>query len=234
MTQYYSNSYEQDGLRKYINSVFMTMGIGMVITAAIAYYCFYDLMSGGFIARMIYTNPLSSWILLIAQIAIVFSISGRVQKMSVGNARVMFYLYCVINGVTFGTLPLAYGVQNVFVAFMYAAVLFICCAIIGKTTKVDLTNFSGLFMGGLIALLIMQILNMFFGFGGSAIGFLGIALFMGLTAWDMQMIKRNYYYLANNGEAAAKYSIISALSLYLDFINIFLYVLQIMGRSSND
>lgn len=89
-------------------------------------------------------------------------------------------------------------------------------------------------MGGLIALLIMQVLNMFFGFGGTSIGFLGIILFMGLTAWDMQMIKRNYYYLANNGEAAAKYSIISALNLYLDFINIFLYVLQIMGRHSND
>lgn len=234
MSQYYTNSYEQEGLRKYISNVFMTMGIGMLITAAIAYYCYLDLLSGGFIARLVYTNPLSTWILLIVQIGIVIGLSARLQKMGVGSARAMFYIYCVINGVTFGILPLAYGVDKVFVAFMYAAVLFGCCAVIGKTTKVDLTKFSGLFMGGLIALVIMQVLNMFFGFGGTSIGFLGIILFMGLTAWDMQMIKRNYYYLANNGEAAAKYSIISALNLYLDFINIFLYVLQIMGRHSND
>ncbi len=234
MSQYYTDSFGQEGLRKYINKVFGTMAIGMLITAAIAYFCFMDLMSGGFIARILYTNTLAVWLLLIAQIGIVIYLSARLQKMSIGSARVCFYVYCVINGITFGTLPLVYGIGNVFVAFLYAAVLFGCCAIIGRTTKVDLTKFSGLFMGGLIALLIMQVLNMFFHFGGSAMGFLGIALFLGLTAWDMQMIKRNYYYLANSGEIAEKYSIISALNLYLDFINIFLYVLQIMGHSSND
>ena len=140
-------------------------------------------------------------------------------------------LYCVITGITFGTLPLLYGIANIFMAFIFAAVMFGCCAVIGYTTKVDMTRFSGLLIGGLFSLVIMSVIGLLFRWSMDSmfICMFGIVIFLGLTAYDMQMIKRNYYYVTDS-EMAKKYRVISALNLYLDFINIFLYVLRVLGK----
>ncbi len=120
-------------------------------------------------------------------------------------------------------------------AFAFAAVLFISCAVIGYTTRVDLTRFSGLFMGGLIAIILVSIVGMFFRsfFWGMNlyISYFGVLLFLGITAWDVQKLKNSYNMVSYDSEFAEKYSIIGALQLYLDFINIFLYIVRILGNS---
>lgn len=230
MSEFYTKSYDK-GLNKYLSGIFSIMGLGLVITAATSYYCFMSILSGGLIFKFLVNVPMASLIILFAQLGIVIFLTSRINHMSAANARVLFLIYCVITGITFGTLPLLYGVANVFMAFIFAAVMFGCSAVIGYTTNVDMTKFSGLLMGGLFSLVIMSIIGLIFKWpmDNLFICFMGVVIFLGLTAWDMQMIKRNYY-LVMNSEMAGKYRVISALNLYLDFINIFLYVLRILGK----
>lgn len=230
MSELYTRSYD-DGLRKYISSIFSIMGLGLVITAATSYYCFMNILSGGLVFKFLVNVPMASLIILFVQLGIVIFLTSRINHISAANARVLFLLYCVITGITFGTLPLLYGIANIFMAFIFAAVMFGCCAVIGYTTKVDMTRFSGLLIGGLFSLVIMSIVGLIFRWSMDSmfICMFGIVIFLGLTAYDMQMIKRNYYMIYDN-EMAKKYRVISALNLYLDFINIFLYVLRFLGK----
>lgn len=233
MTQYYTNERADDGLRKYIAGVYSTMGVGLLITAAMAYYCFIDIVNGGFFFRLCFTG-MGPLLLAFIQLGVALYLGTRINHMSVSKARITFFLYCVLTGITFGTVPLAYGVGAVFQAFVYAAVMFFSCAVIGYTTRVDLTRFSGLLFGGLISLLVCQVFGMIFGWGNSLfVGGLGIIIFMGMTAWDMQNIRKAYYY-SGSYEQSSKYAVISALNLYLDFVNIFLYVLRFIGMNDND
>ena len=236
MSEFNTNYYEsaEDNLRAYMTKVFSTMGLGLALTSAIAWWGYMSCMSGGIVYKLLIGMPMFSIVLVIAEFGIVIALSRGLTSFAPGTCHALFYGYCAITGLTFSILPMAYGVSNVFVAFVFAAVLFICMAIIGHTTKVDLTQFSGLLTGGLLALVVISLISLFVPVlrNSLMIGYLGLILFLALTAWDVQKIKR-FYYMYNGGSMRENMAIYGAFQLYLDFINIFLYVLRILGNSRN-
>lgn len=234
-----SQAYSTDvsGLRAYVTKVFVNMAIALVITAGVAFGCYYSLMSGGFMYKMM-SSDIAGFLgifLIIAEFGVVIAFSAGVNKFSTTTVKVLMFVYAALTGLTFTFLPMAYGVTNVFEAFIFAAVLFVCCAVIGMYTKVNLLKFSGLFSGALLAFVVMTLISMFIPAlrDGLLMGYLGLALFLGLTAWDMQKIKA-YYYQLGDGTIKENFAVYSAFQLYLDFINVFLFILRILGNGNSD
>lgn len=227
---------EQDSLRSYIVKVFTKMGIAMAITAVVAFVCFLNLYNDGFLYKALVQMPFLMWIAMFAQIGVCIAFTAGLQKMQKSTVTILFYAYAALTGISFSFLPYAYGVDTVFEAFAFAAVMFVSCAVIGHNTKVDLSKFSGLMFGALVSLVLASIVGMIFNFSGFAlmISYVGVILFLVLTAWDMQKIKAYYYQLDDYNDMRSKMAIYSAFQLYLDFINIFLYVLRILGSRSRD
>lgn len=231
---YQSNVYESrsDGLQAYITKVFTKMAGGLGVTALVAYLGYRSLISRGLVYKMMGSGRGFLFVIFAIQIGLVVSLTRSINEMNPSRANAMFYLYSAITGITFSYLPLAFGKATVFQAFALSAVMFGSCAVIGSTTKVDLTKFSGLLYGGVIALCVAGLLSFWFPiFAGTGISFFGVFVFLGLTAYDMQKLK-GFYYQTNGFDGANEtLAIYGAFSLYLDFINIFLYVLRIMGNS---
>lgn len=236
-SQSYVNA-DASGLREYISRVFMIMGVGLALTAFIAYSGFQSIVNGsGLFYTIAMTLPNVMWLVILLQLGIAIGLSAGIQKMNPVLATVLFFVYSAITGFTFSYLPFSFGVSTVFTAFVYASVLFICCAVIGHTTSIDLSQFSGLMIGGLIAMVVVGLLSMFVPMlrtdtASIFIGYLGLILFLFLTAWDMQKIK-SYYYV-QDARIQTNLAIYSAFQLYLDFINMFLYLLRILGGRSRD
>ena len=237
MSEY--NNYEAyesagESLRTYINKVFIKMASALVLTAAVAFLGYRSLFTGGILYKLMLGSNFGFIAILIVQIGVVIGLSAGLRKLSPAAANILFYVYAAITGVTFSVLPLAFEISTIFTAFLFAAVLFGSCAVIGHTTNVDLSRFSGLLVGGLIALIITSVISIFVPAlrNNLIISYLGLAIFLGLTAWDMQKIKRYYYGTQEGTAMRANLATYAALDLYLDFINIFLRVLQILGRNS--
>lgn len=230
-----TNTYESvdDGLRAYILQVFTKMGIALAMTAAVAFMGYRSLISGGVMYRLLVNHYQLMMIgSVIIQLGICIGLSSRLTSMSNGTATSLFYIYAGITGISFSVLPLAFQQETIFGAFLFAAVLFVCCLIIGHTTTVDLTRFSGLMIGGLLALVITSVLSWFVPVLRSMalFNYLGVVLFLALTAWDMQRIKQMYYHSGAYGsELTDNIAVFGAFQLYLDFINLFLYILRILG-----
>ena len=153
--------------------------------------------------------------------------------MSTNTATGLFYGYAVVTGLTFSTLFYAYDASTIAISFLFTAVVFFSCAIIGRFTNVDLSRFSGIMMGGLVALILVSILGMFIPAIGNSLllSYVGILLFCGITAWDMQRIMSLYYQTNGGyGQTGANLAIYGAFELYLDFINLFLRILSVFGN----
>lgn len=228
---------EQAGLKDYIVGVFTKMGIALLITAASAY----GLYASNLIGSMAMSNPGILSVLYILAIAVEFGIaiyfSSRLLSMSTGTAKALFYAYAIVTGLTFSTLFYSYDASTIAVSFLFTAVVFFSCAIIGRYTNVDLSRFSGIMMGGLIALILVSILGMFIPAIGNSLllSYVGILLFCGITAWDMQRVMSLYYQTNGGyGETGANLAIYGAFELYLDFINLFLRILSVFGNRRND
>ncbi|HCY06504.1 MAG TPA: BAX inhibitor (BI)-1/YccA family protein [Erysipelotrichaceae bacterium] len=226
---------DEGGFRQFLTGTFTNMAIGLLVSAGIAFMSFQSLINGGFIYSLI-TSGIGFYVLLFGQLGVAIAFSAGLNKFNPMVARILFMVYSAITGVTFGILPIAYGVTNTFMAFVFTSVLFVCMAIIGKTTKIDISRFSGLLVGGLFALIIISIASMFMNLPGSTllISYLGVIIFLGLTAWDVQKLKAYYYSTEHDEEMRSKLSIYGAFQLYLDFINLFLYILRIFGNRSRD
>lgn len=228
---------EQAGLKDYIVGVFTKMGIALLITAASAY----GLYASNLIGSMAMSNPGILSVLYILAIAVEFGIaiyfSSRLLSMSTGTAKALFYAYAIVTGLTFSTLFYSYDASTIAVSFLFTAVVFFSCAIIGRYTNVDLSRFSGIMMGGLVALILVSILGMFIPAIGNSLllSYVGILLFCGITAWDMQRVMSLYYQTNGGyGETGANLAIYGAFELYLDFINLFLRILSVFGNRRND
>ena len=224
---------EQAGLKDYIVGVFTKMGIALLITAASAY----GLYASNLIGRMAMSSPGILSMLYMLAIAVEFGIviylSSRLTTMSTNTATGLFYGYAVVTGLTFSTLFYAYDSSTIAVSFLFTAVVFFSCAIIGRFTNVDLSRFSGIMMGGLVALILVSILGMFIPAIGNSLllSYVGILLFCGITAWDMQRIMSLYYQTNGGyGQTGANLAIYGAFELYLDFINLFLRILSVFGN----
>ncbi|MBQ9326921.1 MAG: Bax inhibitor-1/YccA family protein [Solobacterium sp.] len=229
---------EAQGLKAYITNVLIKMGIAVTITAVVAFAGYLSLVNRGFLFRMLMsgTGSFLYIVMMIAQFGICIFLSAKITSMQTSTATALLYAYAAITGITFSILPTAFDVATVFMAFAFAAVMFFSCAVIGHTTNVDLSKFSGLLVGGLIALIIATIASLFIPVlrDSLIISYIGVILFLVLTAWDMQRIKQFYYGTQGGmGTLGGNLAVYGAFQLYLDFINIFLYVLRILGSRSN-
>lgn len=227
------NMYAADGisLNAYITKVFTIMGLGVALTAVIAFFGYNSLMSGGFLATVLADTPMLAFLILIAELGIAVAMGAGLTKFNTTTLYILFFVYAALTGVTFSVLPFAYGLDTFGTAFLFAAVLFVSCAIIGHTTSVDLTRFTGLLFGALLALVICSVVGIFIpAIRASLIfGYAGLIIFLGLTAFDMQKIKQ-YYYIPDQ-KIQGNLAVYSAFQLYLDFINILMYILRILGNS---
>ena len=177
----------------------------------------------------------------IAELVLVYVLSSRVQNMSVGGARATFFAYALLNGMVLSYYFLVFSASTLIMALLATSLYFGLMAVYGTTTHKDLTGWGPKLMGGLVALIVCGLVGGLFSLFGFGFGIMdlvlcavGLLIFMGLTAYDTQMLKYYYSYFGGDAAMLHKSSIIGALNLYLDFINIFLYILRMLGRRSND
>ena len=215
----------------FVRSVYNWMGIGLALTGLVALY----VSNNPNITRVIFGNPIILFVLILAELGLVFSISGMVNRMSAGTATSLFVVYSALNGVTLSFIFLVYTQASIVSTFFICAGTFIGCSIYGWITKRDLTSLGGFFMMGLIGIIIASLVNMFIQSSAMhmIISYIGVFVFVGLTAYDTQKIKNMAMTqpAGLDGAVVRKGAILGALSLYLDFINLFLMLLRIFGQS---
>ena len=213
---------------KVMRRVYVKMLVAMLVTAATSMY----VASNEAILQLIFGNSFVTIGLVISQIAVVLVLSGRLNKLSITSATLLFYLYSVLTGVVFSSILLLYTATSVGMTFLITAGVFAAMSIYGFTTSNDLTKFGSIMFMALIGLIICSVVNIFLKSSGMEwiISLAGVAIFIGLTAWDTQKIKNAAMY-ATDGTSAEKLATFGALSLYLDFVNLFLYLLRFFGGS---
>ena len=211
----------------YMTRTYRWMASGLLITFAMAYITA--------TTSLIYLVDSLYLVLTIAELALVFVLSSRVQNMSVDAARAMFFGYALLNGMVLSYYFLVFDLGTLVLAFLATSLYFGLMAVYGTTTHKDLSGWGPKLMMGLFALIITGFVGMLFGMSFlttvlySAVG---LVVFMLLTAYDTQKLSQMFSYYAYDGELAEKASIYGALTLYLDFINIFLYVVRLLGMNS--
>ena len=210
----------------YMTRTYRWMACGLLITFAMAYLTA--------TTSLIYLVDSLYLVLTIAELALVIVLSSRVQTMSVGAARATFFGYALLNGMVLSYYFLVFSASTLIMALLATSLYFGLMAVYGTTTHKDLTGWGPRLMMALVAMIITGFVGMLFGFGfGGSVLYCGIGLvvFMLLTAYDTQKLRQIYAYYAGDAEMAEKASIYGALTLYLDFINIFLYVVRRMGNT---
>ena len=214
-------------LQSIMRQVYTWMVLAMLITAGVAFVTVSTPLVN------LAANPIILIVAMVAEVGLVMGISFGFNKISAGIAAVLFFVYAGLNGFTLSILLLAYTSGTVFLAFVSTAALFGAMSIIGYTTKVDLSKMGTFLMMGVIGLLIAMVVNIFVASGplDFIISLAGVLIFTGLTAFDTQRIGRMAAQMtATQGDSTAKFGIFGALKLYLDFINMFLFMLRLFGR----
>ena len=211
-----------------MRKVYVWMTLALVITG----FTSYGVATSPGILQAIYANQILFWGLIIAEFALVIGVSAAINRLSLTTATLMFVLYSVINGALMSYIFLAYTSTSVATVFFITAGTFAVMAFVGYTTKTDLSSMGKLLMMALIGLVIATIVNIFVKSSGLTLilSYVGVLVFVGLTAYDTQKIKQMLMQTPDAGEGAQKVALLGALSLYLDFINLFLYLLRIFGR----
>lgn len=215
-----------EGLRKYMLGVYNYMAVAMGITGLVAFLT----SQSPAMLQVIYGTPLQ-WVVMLAPLGFVMFLSFRVHKMSAGAAQITFWAFSAAMGLSLAYIFLAYTGESVARMFFITAGAFAGLSLFGYTTKKDLTGMGSFLMMGLIGIIIAMVVNLFLQSPAImwVISVVGVLVFAGLTAYDTQQIK-NMYYAADSGEVATKKSIMGALRLYLDFLNMFLFLLQLFGN----
>ena len=213
--------------QRFMVRVYNWMTAGLAVTGFLAYFVAHNDTALGIITA----SPMIPIVLMIAQVGLVFYLSFRVQKMSASQATGVFILYAGLTGITFSFIFLAYTMASITSTFLVTAGTFGAMSFYGYTTKRDLTSMGSFLFMGLIGIIIASIINIFMKNEMMywIITYAGVLIFVGLTAYDTQKIK-NMNILGNEGtDEDTKEAVIGALTLYLDFINLFLMLLRIMG-----
>ncbi|MBS9477200.1 Bax inhibitor-1/YccA family protein [Ancylobacter radicis] len=215
-----------EGLRKHMLRVYNYMALGLVITGAVAFI----VGTTPALYVPIFSTPLK-WVVMLAPLAFVLFFSFRIQAMSAGTAQMMFWAFCAVMGLSMASIFLVFTGTSIARTFFIAATMFGATSLYGYTTKRDLSKFGSFLIMGLIGVVIASVVNIFL--GSSMLQFIvsvvGILVFVGLTAWDTQSIKEQY---ADNfdAESQQKLAVFGALSLYLNFVNIFQLLLNLTGE----
>lgn len=212
-----------------MRKVFVWMTLALAITGLTAY----GVATSPAILSLIFSSKVTFFGLIIAEFALVFAISGAINRLSLSTATMLFILYSVINGATLSSIFFAFSVATIGKVFFITAGTFGAMALVGYTTKTDLTSIGKLLFMALLGIIIASVVNMFVASSGLdlILSYVGVLVFVGLTAYDTQKIKQMCQAAPDAGESAQKLALIGALSLYLDFINLFLYLLRIFGNN---
>jgi hypothetical protein len=220
-------------VNEFIRSVYNWMAIGLSLTGFVAFY----VSNSEFLSRLIFGNQLVFFGLIISELVLVFSLAARVNKMQASTATGMFILYAALNGITLSAIFLIYTNSSITSTFFISAATFIACSIYGMTTKRDLTSLGSFMVMGLFGIIIASVVNLFIRSSGMSliISYIGVFVFIGLTAYDTQKLKTMALSQPSDLEAGVvrKGAILGALTLYLDFINLFLMLLRILGTGRN-
>lgn len=214
--------------RSFLTRTFLWMTLGLLITAVVAFVT----VSSQTLLSLIYGTPFVMWGLFIAQIGLVVFLSVAVNKMAPAIATLVFFGYAALTGLVFAPLLLYYTKSSVASTFVITAGVFGILTIIGMSTRVDLTAIGTLAFVGLIGILLMGVVNIFLQSPALywVISILGVIVFVVLIARDAQRLKRMATQLDPGTDQAARASVMGALALYLDFINLFIFLLRILGR----
>jgi uncharacterized protein len=213
-------------VRAFFNAVYAWMAAGLALTGVIAWYVSQNMQllqslgGGGYI------------ILFLVELGLVFAISGAINKISASVATGLFLLYAAINGVLLSVLLLVYPHATVGAAFLVTGGAFAATSLYGYVTQTDLTRFGALLFMALIGLILATVVNIFLRSDAMSwlITYAGVLIFVGLTAYDTQKLKQIAWQTSGNPALAARLSIVGSLTLYLDFINLFIYILRILGN----
>lgn len=210
-----------------MRKVYVWMTLALVITGLTAY----GVATSPGLLMTIMTNKMLFFGLIIAEFALVIGISAAINRLSLATATLMFVLYSVINGATLSMIFVLYTASSISSVFFITAGTFAVMALIGYTTKTDLSSMGKLLFMALIGIIIASVVNIFLKSTGLEliVSYIGVLVFVGLTAYDTQKIKMMLMQADDAGETAQKIALLGALSLYLDFVNLFLYLLRIFG-----
>ena len=216
------------GLRAHMNKVYGLMSVGMIVTGLVAW----AVGTNADLMQTIWGTPLR-WVVIFAPLAVVFAFGAFLNRMSVATAQLVFYVYAALMGLSLSTIMVRYTGVSITQTFLVTAIAFASLSLYGYTTKRNLTAFGSFLMMGLIGIIVASVVNIFL--ASSALAFaisvIGVLLFAGLTAYDTQNIKATYIAHAQAGDQdwLGKSAIMGALQLYLDFLNMFMFLLQFMG-----
>lgn len=219
----------QARVNSFIQGVYYWMAIAMVITGGMAYFVAHS----RFMINLIFGTPYLFVGLLIVELAVVFIFSARLTKMQATTATILFIVYSFLNGLTLSVIFLAYARTTISAAFFITAGTFVVTSLFGYFTKRNLTGVGHFMFMGLIGIIIASVVNFFIQSSAifMAVNYIGVIVFVGLTAWDTQKMKNMALAMPDDvgGAAVRKGMLINALQLYLDFINLFLFILRILG-----
>ncbi|ADZ68875.1 Bax inhibitor-1/YccA family protein [Polymorphum gilvum] len=231
----YADAGIDQGLRAYMLGVYNYMTLGLAITGLVAMATVYfaiDTATGGLttFGLAIYASPLK-WVIMLAPLAMVFFLSFRIQSMSASAAQTTFWIYAALMGASLSSIFLVYTGGSIARVFFITAASFGALSLFGYTTKKDLSAWGSFLFMGLIGIVLASLVNIFLASSALqfAVSVIGVLVFAGLTAYDTQQIKEMYYE-GDGHEATTKKSVMGALRLYLDFINMFLMLLQLFGN----
>ena len=219
-----------------MSRVYLWMTAALLLTAGTAFFT----ASSPAMLSLIFGNSAAVWILFLVELGLVMGVSAGITRLSPTTATALFLIYSVVNGLTLSVIFFAYSLGTIYQAFAASALTFGAMSFVGYTTKKDLSGLRGILIMGLIGLIIASVINIFWGNSvmDAIITYAGVFLFVGLTAYDTQKIKQMCAAVDQGStmgytDAAAprRIAILGALTLYLDFINLFLYILRLFGRS---
>jgi uncharacterized protein len=215
----------------FIRSVYNWMAIALALTGVTAYYVSHNQT----LFQLIYGTPGLIMILIFAELGFVFFLATRIQKLNATTATALFTIYSILNGITLSYIFLRYTATSIVSTFIICSATFLACSVYGMVTKKDLTSLGGFMFMGLIGIVVASVVNIFLQSSGMQmiISYIGVVVFIGLTAYDTQKLKTMAVTLPNNASGAMvrKGALMGALSLYLDFINLFIMMLHIFGGS---
>jgi FtsH-binding integral membrane protein len=217
-----------EGLRAHMNKVYGLMSIGMLVTGAVAYF----VGNNEQLLTAIWGSGLK-WVVMFAPLAVVFAFGAMLHRMSAATAQMVFFGYAALMGLSISFIFAAYTGVSIAQTFLVTAIAFAGLSLYGYTTKRDLSAMGAFLMMGLIGLIVASIVNIFLASSAMAfaISVIGVLIFAGLTAYDTQNIKNTYLQLAQTDQDfLGKAAILGALQLYLDFLNMFMFLLQFLGN----
>jgi uncharacterized protein len=227
-----------EGLRSYMLGVYNYMAAGIALTGVVAYVT--NQLAGGSLETLtplgqaLYFSPLK-WVVMLAPLGFVLFLSFRLQQMSVAAAQIAFWSFAAVMGISLSWIFLAFTGQSITQVFFVTAASFGALSLWGYTTKRDISGWGSFLFMGLIGIILASLVNFFLQSSGLqfAISVIGVLVFAGLTAYDTQRIKDGYLMIRHDATMVAKSAIMGALNLYLDFINMFIMLLQLFGSSRN-